>query len=242
MGGAADAVRTARAALPEDGAAGVESVVRAVRPAPCPARGVCVLRRGQAGLRCPGAGRPWRARINLAGRVEDGVLEVLCTQSLPDSLGMVYEELTADLGFQRASDEYKVMAMASYGRPRFLDALRQVIRTTGEGGFLALSPDFAAFAPALSPGGDWTPAHADLACSVQRRLEEVLLAARDGRWGRAELRGECAALGGGAILRGVGSARGGRARRACCSSTTAPLGGPRSFGRIATRTPASSPG
>jgi carbamoyltransferase len=32
-----------------------------------------------------------------------------------------------------------------------------------------------AFAPRLTDGEDWTPAHADLACSVQARLEEVLL-------------------------------------------------------------------
>jgi carbamoyltransferase len=101
---------------------------------------------------------------------------VLATQRLPQSLGLVYEELTAHLGFRRSSDEYKVMAMASYGEPAFLDDLRGLVRTTGTGGFVTERIDWAGFAPPLTSGGDdWTPRHADLACSVQRRLEEVLL-------------------------------------------------------------------
>jgi len=112
---------------------------------------------------------------HLAGHVRDGRLEVLAAQRLPHSLGIVYEELTAHLGFRRASDEYKVMALAAYGEPRFLDELRESVRATGDGGFLATSPEWSRFAPPLAPEGDWRPEHADLACSIQRRLEEVLL-------------------------------------------------------------------
>lgn len=112
---------------------------------------------------------------HLAGDVRDGRLEVLAAQRLPDSLGLVYEELTAHLGFQRASDEYKVMAMASYGTPRFLRTLRRRMYTTGDGGFIARSPAWSRLAPRLRPGQQWQPEHADLAASVQRRLEEVML-------------------------------------------------------------------
>src|SRR3954470_7332649 len=105
----------------------------------------------------------------------DGSLEVLAAQRLPHSLGLVYEELTAHLGFRRSSDEYKVMAMASYGRPRFLDAFRELIAATGDGGFRTAAVDWVSFAPALRSGDDWTEAHADLARSVQERLEEVLV-------------------------------------------------------------------
>jgi carbamoyltransferase len=118
-------------------------------------------------------GRGERAS-HLAGRFEDGRLEVLAVQELPHSLGLLYEELTAHLGFRRSSDEYKVMAMASYGRPSHLDALQELVRTDG-GRFSVAPVDFDAFAPPLAPGGDFLPAHADLAASVQRRLEEVLL-------------------------------------------------------------------
>jgi carbamoyltransferase len=120
-------------------------------------------------------GRGERAS-HLAGHARaDGSLEVLATQSLPHSLGLLYEELTAHLGFRRSSDEYKVMAMAAYGRPAHLDALRAAVAVTADGGFRTAPLDWSAFAPALRDGDEWTPAHADLARSVQERLEEVLL-------------------------------------------------------------------
>lgn len=112
---------------------------------------------------------------HLAGHVRAGRLETLRAQRLPASLGLLYEELTAHLGFRRSSDEYKVMAMASYGRPAFLGRLRRLVHATGDGGFVTGPVDFAALAPRLADGDEWAPVHADLACSVQRRLEEVLL-------------------------------------------------------------------
>ncbi|WP_282945550.1 carbamoyltransferase family protein [Cellulomonas endometrii] len=119
-------------------------------------------------------GRGERAS-HLAGRYVDGRLEVLASQELPHSLGLVYESLTEHLGFLRSSDEYKVMALASYGKPRFLDELRDVIRATGDGGFVAEAPDWSRWAPARVDDGTWGGDHADLACSVQARLEEVLV-------------------------------------------------------------------
>src|SRR5215213_4176719 len=116
------------------------------------------------------------AGLHLADRFTAGSLEVLAAQQLPHSLGLVYEELTAHLGFRRSSDEYKVMAMASYGEPAFLDEFRQLVRTDGSGGFrVAADLDFARFAPPLAPGAEFTPDHAALASTVQHRLEEMLL-------------------------------------------------------------------
>jgi carbamoyltransferase len=111
----------------------------------------------------------------LGGRYSDGQLEILATQPLPHSLGLLYEDLTAHLGFLRSSDEYKVMALASYGQPRFLDQIREQVRPV-PGGFRTDPVDWGELAPARPPGGELTGAHADLAASVQRRLEEVLLA------------------------------------------------------------------
>ncbi len=118
-------------------------------------------------------GRGERAS-HLAGHAVDGELKILAVQRLPHSLGLVYEEATAHLGFQRASDEYKVMALASYGRPRFLPALRERIRATGDGGFAVAPIDWSAYTPPARDGG-WDERHADLAASVQARLQEVLL-------------------------------------------------------------------
>jgi carbamoyltransferase len=119
-------------------------------------------------------GRGERAS-HLAGRWADGALAVLAAQRLPHSLGLLYEDLTAHLGFRRASDEYKVMALAAHGEPEFLEELRALVRADGEGGFAVGEVDFSRWAPPLAPGAEVTPAHAALAATVQRRLEEVLL-------------------------------------------------------------------
>jgi len=121
-------------------------------------------------------GRGERASSLLGRYDETGALETLATQALPHSLGLLYEELTAHLGFRRSSDEYKVMAMASYGKPRWAEDLAARVHATGDGGFVTEPVDFAAFAPGLPKGGDgWTDEHADLAASVQRVVEDVML-------------------------------------------------------------------
>ncbi|KIH99152.1 carbamoyltransferase [Streptomonospora alba] len=112
---------------------------------------------------------------HLAGAYRGGELEVLARQALPHSLGLVYEDLTDHLGFQRSSDEYKVMALASSGTPRFIGAMRELIAPTGDGGVRVEPVDFAAFAKRRDRDAEVTGAHADLAASMQQRLEEVLL-------------------------------------------------------------------
>jgi carbamoyltransferase len=149
-------------------------------------------------------GRGERAS-HLAGAFADGRLDVLAAQALPHSLGLLYEELTAHLGFRRSSDEYKVMAMASYGRPAHLDAFRELVRTDGDGGFTVEPVDFSHFAPALDGGDEFTSAHADLASTVQARLEEVLVELAGwlhGRTGHRDL-----VLAGGVALNCVANSR-----------------------------------
>lgn len=135
---------------------------------------------------------------HLAGTYRDGRLTEHAAQRLPQSLGLMYEDLTAHLGFLRSSDEYKVMAMGAYGEPRFLDDLRPRIRPDGAGGFLTDHLDWAAYAKPLAPGEDWDASHADLAASVQRRLEEVLLDLA--RWLRARTGSRHLTLAGGVAL------------------------------------------
>jgi carbamoyltransferase len=115
------------------------------------------------------------AHSHLAGRYRDGQLEILHRQALPESLGLLYESLTDHLGFLRSSDEFKVMALASYGEPRFLPELREIVRATGDGGFRAQAPDWTRFAPRRIDDGTWGGEHADLAASVQAVVEEVLV-------------------------------------------------------------------
>jgi carbamoyltransferase len=142
---------------------------------------------------------------HLAGRYTDGDLEVLASQPLPHSLGLLYEDLTEHLGFLRSSDEYKVMAMASYGKPRFADELADAVCATGDGGFRTERVDFTEFAPRLGKGDEWTEAHADLAASVQLRLEETLLDLA--RWLHARTGDRALTLAGGVALNCVANSR-----------------------------------
>lgn len=67
------------------------------------------------------------------------------------------------------------MALASYGTPRFLNTLRDKVFSTGDGGFRTEPIDWDDLAPRRAPDEPMRPEHADLAASVQLRLQEVLL-------------------------------------------------------------------
>ena len=53
--------------------------------------------------------------------------------SFPHSLGMYYTAITQYLGFWKFGDEYKVMGLAAYGRPAYLDEFRRIVRTGSDG-------------------------------------------------------------------------------------------------------------
>ncbi|WP_158895393.1 carbamoyltransferase family protein [Amycolatopsis anabasis] len=141
----------------------------------------------------------------LAGEYRDGKLVELATQRLPHSLGLLYEDLTEHLGFARSSDEYKVMALASYGEPRFLPEFREHIRPTGDGGFHVNGVDWSRYATRRGPEDGWGPEHADLACSVQRRIEQVLLSLA--QWLHAQTGQRRLTLAGGTALNCVANTR-----------------------------------
>ena len=141
----------------------------------------------------------------LAARYVDGKHDVLATQELPHSLGIFYEEATEHLGFQRSSDEYKVMALASYGEPAFLPELRQAVRTSGDGGLTVAPIDWSRFVPRRRKDEEWGPRHANLAASVQARLEEALLDLA--RWLHAQTGDRYLTMAGGVALNCVANSR-----------------------------------
>ena len=53
----------------------------------------------------------------------------------PHSLGIFYQALTQFLGFPHYGDEYKVMGLAPYGEPVYLDEMRQIVHLQNDGGF-----------------------------------------------------------------------------------------------------------
>jgi len=105
----------------------------------------------------------------------------------PHSLGLFYSVFTDYLGFEVNDGEYKVMGLAAYGKPRYLDKLIGPVLRLGEDGAFTLNQRFFDFcsperhyAPALinhlgipprPPGGQMREEHQDLASSVQQALE-----------------------------------------------------------------------
>ena len=152
-------------------------------------------------LVCDGRGE---SASHLAGRYTDGRLEVLASQRLPHSLGLFYEEATSHLGFTRSSDEYKVMALASYGQPRYAGELRAAVQADG-GGFRAGPVDWGGLVKARSAGEPCSREHADLAASVQQVTEEVLLELA--RWLHGRTGDENLAMAGGVALNCVANSR-----------------------------------
>jgi carbamoyltransferase len=95
----------------------------------------------------------------------------------PHSLGLLYEQVTGYLGFLPSSDEYKVMALASFGRPRYLDDFREIVRLGTEGRYTIQPTRLEErFGPPRLKGGPLEQRHYDIAHSLQLVLEEMALA------------------------------------------------------------------
>jgi carbamoyltransferase len=118
----------------------------------------------------------------------------------PHSLGIFYTAVTQFLGFPKYGDEYKVMGLASYGRPSFLPRMREIVRLREDGLFETdldyfrhasqgvtmswdegepmLGPLWSdrfpeAFGPAREPGAPITERDHDIAASLQAMYEEA---------------------------------------------------------------------
>jgi carbamoyltransferase len=166
--------------------------------------------------------------LGQAERRPDGTsrLELDREIRFPHSLGMLYSTFTAYLGFEVNEGEYKVMGLASYGTPRYADVVRKMIERTPDGGFAlelgyfeyhtsaqrsfsnklidALGPPRAPLQPidlATAEGLRF----ADIAASVQRVLEDVLVDLTRALKQQTGLVDLC--LGGGVALNGCANAR-----------------------------------
>lgn len=122
--------------------------------------------------------------------------------AFPHSLGMFYTALTQYLGFWNFGDEYKVMGLAGYGEPTYLDEFRRIV--IGDGANFHLGLEYfshhrngaqmswreadktpvlgrlfssyleARLGPARQPEAPLEQKHKDIAASLQARLEEIL--------------------------------------------------------------------
>ncbi|MCF6159098.1 MAG: carbamoyltransferase [wastewater metagenome] len=96
--------------------------------------------------------------------------------TMPHSLGLLYEDVTTYLGFLHSSDEYKVMALASYGNPIYVNEFRKIIQVKDNGIYTIQTPNLEKlFGPARERGGPLEQHHYDIACSLQVVLEETVL-------------------------------------------------------------------
>ena len=140
------------------------------------------------------------------GVYRDGRYERLKQVNLPHSLGLLYESVTDYLGFLRSSDEYKVMALASFGKPAHVDLFRDVLRYHGNGDYTVEPVDWVALlGPARERGGPMEQRHMDIAHSLQVVLEETV--GRMAEWLHHETRSAALALAGGVALNCVMNAR-----------------------------------
>lgn len=126
---------------------------------------------------------------------------------VPHSLGLLYEQVTAHLGFLHSSDEYKVMALAAMGdRSRYHDALAGHVRWLGEGRYEVGPVDLAGLAGPRRPrGAPLEQRHFDLAAALQAVLEDTVL--EIARWLRTVTGQPCLAMAGGVALNCVMNAR-----------------------------------
>jgi carbamoyltransferase len=65
----------------------------------------------------------------------DRKIEVLDRIEFPHSAGLFYTAITQFLGFHKYGEEWKMMGLAPYGKPTYVEKLRQLIRPTDDGRF-----------------------------------------------------------------------------------------------------------
>jgi len=71
--------------------------------------------------------------VGTYGVGEDNQIKLFKEMRFPHSLGLLYSVFTAFLGFEVNEGEYKVMGMAPYGRPRFVDKVKKLVEIFGDG-------------------------------------------------------------------------------------------------------------
>lgn len=133
-------------------------------------------------------------------------LEHIGQVNMPNSLGILYEQVTQHLGFLHSSDEYKVMALASFGTPRYLDKFREIIQFGEDGQYTIQPVDWAeTFGTARERGGPYEQWHYDLASTLQVALEQAAIRITDWLYEETGLCNLC--MSGGVALNCVMNAR-----------------------------------
>ncbi len=148
-------------------------------------------------------------------------LKLLKEIRFPHSLGLLYSAFTAFLGFEVNEGEYKVMGMAPYGEPRYLDRVYKLLNVNDDGSFWLNMQYFSYhYSPDQTFNGNFVKLfgepkrkqsdgvdkhHADIAASIQKALEETLLKIARYLYKETGLKRLC--LAGGVALNSVANGR-----------------------------------
>jgi carbamoyltransferase len=148
-------------------------------------------------------------------------LDLLAELHYPHSLGMLYSAFTYYTGFKVNSGEYKVMGLAPYGEPRFVEVIfDKLVQLRPDGSFklnmtyfdylrglTMTSPAFDELfgGPPRAPESELTQREMDLAASIQVVTEEIMLSMARHVHGETGMENLC--LAGGVALNCVGNGR-----------------------------------
>jgi carbamoyltransferase len=154
------------------------------------------------------------------GRAAGGVIELFEEVCFPHSLGLLYSAITAYLGFDVNDAEYKVMGLAPYGEPRYVEHVRALVDEL-PGGQYRLDLRYFDFLgrdrmftdqlcelfgrPPREPESEVDAFAKDVARSAQVVLEEILL--EKVRWLHSEVGSPRLCMAGGVALNCVANAR-----------------------------------
>jgi len=161
-------------------------------------------------------------------------IEILDRIFLPDSLGYFYTAICQFIGFDEFGEEYKVMGLAAYGKPVYLDLMRDIVSAeacgrfrvnqtyfsgllqksheelTDANGRLIIPPLYSdalveRLGPARTRGGELTQRDRDLSASCQQHFEDVVLHSLG--WLSSRVQTPNLVTAGGCALNGVCNAR-----------------------------------
>ncbi|MEX1257753.1 MAG: carbamoyltransferase [Gemmatimonadota bacterium] len=161
----------------------------------------------------------WATATMGVGRGND--IELFRELHWPDSLGLLYSAFTYYTGFKVNSGEYKVMGLAPYGEPRFVDLILDRLIDLRPDGSFRMNQDYFGYltgltmtngafdelfgGPPRKPESLLTQREMDLARSVQEVCEEIML--RMARTAHRETGLDRLCLAGGVALNCVGNGR-----------------------------------
>lgn len=131
----------------------------------------------------------WTTTSIAIGKGND--LKVIKEMHFPHSLGLLYSAFTFYTGFKVNSGEYKVMGLAPYGNPRYVNVIKENLININEDGSFTLSMEYFDFCTGLTMtnkkfnklfGGpprksesELTQKEMDIAASIQKVTEEVVI-------------------------------------------------------------------